>query len=121
MTLLLVFSFLDRGILALLVEPVKADLELTDTQMSLLLGLAFAAFYAVMGIPFGIIADRGNRVRLVAVGLSLWTLATALSGRATSFAALFWLRMSVGVGEATLGPAAPSIISTPGMIGRPGT
>ncbi len=111
MTLLLIFSFLDRGILALLVEPIKADLGLTDTQMSLLLGLAFAAFYAIMGVPFGMIADRGNRVRLVAVGLFLWTLATALSGRARSFGMLFLLRMGVGVGEATLGPAAPSIIS----------
>ena len=103
MTLLLVFSFLDRGILALLVEPIKADLGLSDTQMSLLLGLAFAALYAAMGIPFGVIADRGSRVRLVAVGLFVWTLATALSGRARSFGVLFLMRMGVGVGEATLG------------------
>ena len=111
MTLLLVFSFLDRGILGLLVEPIKADLDISDTQMSLLLGLAFAAFYALLGVPFGMIVDRGNRVRLVAAGLFLWTLATALSGRAKSYSVLFLLRMGVGVGEATLGPAAPSIIT----------
>ncbi len=111
MTLILVFSFLDRGILALLVQPIQADLSLSDTQMSLLLGLAFASFYALLGVPFGIIADRGNRVRLIGVGLFLFTLATALSGRAKSFLVLFLLRMGVGVGEATLGPAAPSIIT----------
>ncbi|MEM1247660.1 MAG: MFS transporter [Acidobacteriota bacterium] len=111
MTLLMMFSFLDRGLLALLVEPVKEDLGINDTQMSLLLGFAFASFYALLGVPFGILADRGSRVRLIGFGLFLWTVATALSGRAQSFFSLFLLRMGVGVGEATLGPAAPSIIT----------
>ena len=111
LTLVLLVSFLDRSILGLLVEPIKADLGVSDTRMSLLLGLGFAAFYAIMGVPFGILADRSNRVRLIAAGLTLWTLATALSGAARSFAHLLILRMGVGMGEATVGPAAPSIIS----------
>lgn len=111
LTLVLLVSFLDRSILGLLVEPIKQDLGVSDTKMSLLLGLGFAAFYAVMGIPFGILADRTNRVRLIAAGLTLWTIATALSGTARSFVHLLVLRMGVGMGEATVGPAAPSIIS----------
>jgi MFS family permease len=111
MTVVIVFSFLDRGILALLVEPIKADLGISDTQMSLLLGIAFAAFYAVMGIPFGIIADRFHRVGLMAVGFFLWSIATAVSGLTSSFGHLFLMRMLVGVGEATVGPAAPSVIA----------
>jgi MFS family permease len=111
MTVVIVFSFLDRGILALLVEPIKADLGISDTQMSLLLGAAFAAFYAVMGIPFGILADRVHRVGLMAIGFLLWTLATAASGLTRTFGNLFLMRMAVGVGEATVGPAAPSVIA----------
>ena len=111
LTLVLLVSFLDRSILGLLVEPIKDDLGVSDTRMSLLLGLGFAAFYAIMGVPFGILADRTNRVRLIAAGLTLWTIATALSGAARSFAHLLVLRMGVGMGEATVGPAAPSIIS----------
>jgi MFS family permease len=111
MTLAIVFSFLDRGLLSLLVEPVKADLGISDTQMSLLLGFAFASFYAVMGIPFGILVDRVHRVGLMSVGFLLWTIATAASGLTRSFGALFAMRMAVGVGEATAGPAAPSVIA----------
>ena len=111
MTLAIVFSFLDRGILALLVEPIKADLGISDTQMSLLLGFAFASFYAVMGIPFGIMVDRVNRVGLMSVGFLLWTIATAASGLTRSFGTLFPMRMAVGIGEATAGPAAPSVIA----------
>ncbi len=111
MTIAIVFSFLDRGILALLVGPIKADLGINDTQMSLLLGFAFASFYAVMGIPFGILVDRVNRVRLISIGFLLWTIATAASGLTRSFSNLFLMRMSVGIGEATLGPAAPSVIA----------
>jgi MFS family permease len=111
LTLILVFSFLDRSILALLVEPIKADLAISDTRMSLLLGPAFAAFYAVLGLPFGILADSWNRVRLIALGLLFWNFATAAAGLARSFGLLFLTRMGVGIGEATLGPAAPSIIA----------
>jgi MFS family permease len=111
MTIAIVFSFLDRGILALLVEPIKADLGINDTQMSLLLGFAFASFYAVMGIPFGILVDRVNRVGLISIGFLLWTIATAASGLTRSFSGLFLMRMGVGVGEATVGPAAPSVIA----------
>jgi MFS family permease len=111
MTVVIVFSFLDRGILALLVEPIKADLGISDTQMSLLLGAAFAAFYAIMGIPFGILVDRVHRVGLISIGFLLWSLATAASGLTRTFGSLFLMRMAVGIGEATAGPAAPSIIS----------
>ena len=111
MTIAIVFSFLDRGILTLLVEPIKADLGINDTQMSLLLGFAFASFYAIMGIPFGILVDRVNRVGLISVGFLLWTIATAASGLTRSFGSLFLMRMGVGVGEATVGPAAPSVIA----------
>ena len=111
MTLIMMFSFLDRGLLSLLVEPIKEDLGISDTQMSLLLGFAFASFYALLGVPFGILADRSNRVKLIGFGLFCWTVATALSGRAQSFLMLFLLRMGVGFGEATLGPSAPSIIT----------
>jgi MFS family permease len=111
MTVVIVFSFLDRGILALLVEPIKADLGISDTQMSLLLGAAFALFYAVMGIPFGILVDRVHRVGLIAIGFLLWSLATAASGLTRTFGNLFLMRMAVGIGEATVGPAAPSVIA----------
>jgi MFS family permease len=111
MTIAIVFSFLDRGILTLLVEPIKADLGISDTQMSLLLGFAFASFYAIMGIPFGILVDRVNRVGLISIGFLLWTIATAASGFMRSFGGLFLMRMGVGVGEATVGPAAPSVIA----------
>jgi MFS family permease len=111
MTVCILFSFLDRGILALLVDPIKADLGISDTQISLLLGFAFASFYAVMGIPFGILVDRVHRVGLIAVGFLLWTVATAASGLTRSFSTLFLMRMGVGVGEATVSPAAPSVIA----------
>ena len=111
LTIAYLFSFIDRWILGLLIEPIKADLGLTDTQIGLLLGPAFAIFYATMGLPLGWLADRRNRVRIVAVGIGLWSLATAASGLAKSFIHLFIARMSIGIGEATLSPCAMSIIS----------
>jgi len=111
LTIAYLFSFIDRWILGLLIEPIKADLGLTDTQIGLLLGPAFAIFYATMGLPLGWLADRRNRVRIVAVGIGLWSIATAASGLAKSFIHLFIARMSIGVGEATLSPCAMSIIS----------
>jgi MFS family permease len=111
MTLVIVFSFLDRGILSLLVEPIKADLGINDTQMSLLLGFAFASLNAVMGIPFGILVDRVHRVGLISIGFLGWTIATAASGFGRSFGNLFLMRMAVGIGEATASPAAPSVIA----------
>ncbi len=111
LTIAYIFSFVDRYILGLLIEPIKADLQLTDTQIGLLLGPAFAIFYATMGLPLGYLADRKRRTWIVGIGVALWSLATAASGMAKSFLHLFVARMSVGVGEATLSPCTMSMIS----------
>ncbi len=111
LTLANVSGFVDRQILSLLVEPLKRDLGVTDTQVSLLMGLSFAVFYSVLGVPIGRLADRSSRRAIVAVGAALWSLMTALSGLARSFTQLFALRVGVGVGEATLGPSAVSLIA----------
>jgi MFS family permease len=105
------FSFLDRTVLNLLVAPIKADLMLTDTQIGLLQGAAFGVFYTLMILPFGWVADNGNRVRLVGMGLAFWSIMTAMCGLATSFTELFLARIGVGFGEATLAAAGASIIS----------
>ncbi len=110
LTIAYIFSFVDRYILGLLVEPIKADMSLTDTQIGLLLGPAFAIFYATMGLPLGWLADRWRRTWLVGIGIALWSAATAASGLAKTFWQLFMARMAVGVGEATLSPCAMSII-----------
>jgi len=111
LTLAYVVAFLDRQILALLVEPIKADLGISDTQFSLLLGLAFGIFYTLMGIPIGRLADRASRRKIIAVGISIWCVMTAFCGLARNYAQLFLARIGVGVGEATLGPSALSLIS----------
>jgi predicted MFS family arabinose efflux permease len=99
-------NFLDRQFLAILAEPVKRSLHLTDTQLGMLTGLMFALFYTVFGIPVAALADRHNRVRIVALACGLWSLCTAACGLASGFATLAVARMGVGVGEA--GGAAPS-------------
>ncbi len=111
LTLIYVFSFLDRSILTLLVEPIKADLGLSDSQMSYLLGFSFAVFYVLFGLPLGRLADRTNRTRLIAGGLAFWSAATAMCGMAGTYWQLLLARIGVGAGEATLGPSAMSIIS----------
>ena len=111
LTIAYVVSFVDRSILGLLIDPIKADLGLSDFQIGLLLGPAFAIFYATMGLPLGYLADRRRRTWIVAAGITLWSAATALSGLARNFGQLFIARMSVGVGEATLSPCAMSLIS----------
>jgi MFS family permease len=111
LTLVYTASFLDRQIIALTAERVRADLLLSDVQLGLLQGLSFAIFYTALGIPMGILADRTSRRRLILCGLILWSIATALCGFASSFSALFLARMLVGVGEAALAPAAYSLIS----------
>ena len=108
---LYLFSFVDRMIIALLVAPIKADLKLTDTDIGLLHGLAFALFYTFMGLFIARLADNWNRTKLIAIGVLLWGLATAACGLAGSFATLFMARVLVGIGEATLSPAAYSMIS----------
>jgi len=104
-------SYIDRTIVDLLVEPIKADLGLSDTQFSLLRGLAFAVFYTVLGLPFGIWADRSNRRNIIALGIAFWSLMTVACGFARTFGQLFLARVGVGVGEAALTPAAYSMIA----------
>lgn len=111
LVLAVVFSFIDRIVIALLVEPLKADLALTDTQIGLLQGLAFAVFYALVGLPIGRWADRHSRRMIITWGIFLWSLMTAVCGLARGFGELFLARVGVGVGEAALGPAAYSLIS----------
>lgn len=105
------FSFADRQILSLMVEPIKRDLGLSDTQVSLLHGLAFGIFYTLVGLPIGRLVDNGNRRNIIVAGSAVWSLMTACCGVAGGFWSLFLCRMGVGVGEATLSPSAYSIIS----------
>jgi len=106
-----VFSIADRIIISLLVDPIKRDLNLTDTDMGLMMGLAFAIFYALMGLPIGRWADKYSRRTIIGVGIFLWSIMTALCGLARNFWELFLARVGVGVGEATLSPAAYSMIA----------
>ena len=106
-----VFNFLDRQILSILAERIKADLQVTDAQMGYLYGTAFAVFYAVFGIPLGRLADVWDRRRLIALGLAFWSVMTAVSGLAQSFVHLALARIGVGVGEASATPAAYSMLS----------
>ena len=105
------FSFIDRMIMGLLVQPIRAAFDISDTQFSLLAGFAFAVFYAVMGIPLARIADAHSRRGLIAAGIALWSVMTALCGLAKSYWWLFLARVGVGVGEAALSPAAYSLIN----------
>jgi len=104
-------SFVDRTILSLLVEPIKADLYLSDTQISLLHGLAFAIFYTFLGIPIARLADQRSRKLIITTGICVWSIMTAACGLAGRFSTLFLARVGVGVGEAALSPAAYSMIS----------
>lgn len=104
-------SFIDRQIIALLVGPIQADLKITDFQISLLQGLAFAFFYTILGLPLGRLADKKNRRWLIAIGVFFWSLMTMACGLAKNFYSLFLARMGVGVGEATISPCSYSIIS----------
>ncbi|MBO9621761.1 MAG: MFS transporter [Sphingomonas sp.] len=100
------FNFLDRQILGILVQPIKAELGLTDTQLGALGGVAFALLYSTLGIPFAILADRTSRSWVITASLTVWSGFTALCGFATGFWQLFFFRLGVGVGEA--GGVAPS-------------
>ncbi|MDW3096870.1 MAG: MFS transporter [Alphaproteobacteria bacterium] len=105
------FSFIDRQILSLLVVPIRRDLEISDTEMSLLIGFAFALFYTICGLPIGRAVDVQHRVRIIAIGIAFWSVMTALCGVAKTYWQLFLFRMGVGVGEAALSPAAYSILA----------
>jgi len=102
---------LDRQLLSILVEPIKHDLGLSDTQIGMLTGLMFALFYTFFGIPVAMIADRGNRTKLIAAACGIWSLFTALSGLAGGFITLALARIGVGIGEAGCSPPSYSIIS----------
>lgn len=106
-----VLSFVDRQILNLLVEPIRRDLAINDTQMSLLMGLSFALFYTVCGIPLGRVADTRSRRGLIAIGVLFWSAATAACGMAKMYWQFLLCRIGVGVGEAALSPAAYSLIA----------
>jgi MFS family permease len=111
LTLVYLFSFLDRTALNLLVGPIRRDLHITDTQMSLLMGFSFAVFYSFFGLPIGRMADSHSRRQLIAGGLATWSLFTAGCGLAKNFGQMLLLRMGVGVGEAALAPSAYSLLT----------
>lgn len=111
LTLTYTIAFIDRQIMALMIEPIRRDLQISDTQVSLLIGLAFAVFYTLLGIPIARIADRFSRRTIIAVGITIWCMMTAACGLARNYAHLFLARVGVGVGEAALSPSALSMIS----------
>ena len=105
------FSFLDRQIVNLMVGPIRRDLGISDHEFGLLVGAAFGLFYTLMGLPLGWLADRYPRKRIIAIGIAVWSLMTAAGGLAKNFWHLFFARMGVGVGEATLSPSAYSMLA----------
>lgn len=105
------FAFVDRQVLALLVEPIKRDLAVSDTVMSLLYGFSFALFYVLIGVPMARLADRSNRRNIIAASIIVWSAMTVLCGMARSVGVLFLARVGVGAGEAGLTPSAQSILA----------
>jgi len=105
------FNFIDRQILSILIEPIKADLDVSDFGMGLLSGTAFAIFYAILGMPLALIADRWNRRNLIGLSLAIWSGMTALSGMAMNFWQLAAARIGVGIGEAGCSPSAHSMLA----------
>ena len=111
LTLAQVFAFIDRQIPSMLVEPIKQDFNLTDSQIALLGGAAFSIFYAIMALPIGYAVDRYKRTKVLGTGIFLWSLMTALAGLANSFGKLFGARIGVAVGEAVMAPISVSLVS----------
>jgi MFS family permease len=110
LTFVYMTAFVDRQILSLLVGPIKRSLGVSDTEMGLLQGLAFAVFYTLLGMPIGYLADRRSRRAIIAAGAAIWSVMTAACGLARTFPQLFLARVGVGVGEASISPAALSMI-----------
>ncbi|HET9013763.1 MAG TPA: MFS transporter, partial [Gemmatimonadaceae bacterium] len=104
-------AFIDRQILGLLVGPIRRDLGITDTQMGVLYGLAFALFYTLLGIPIGRVADRASRRTIIAVGIAVWSVMTALCGMARTYDQLLLARFGIAIGEAALAAPALSLIA----------
>ena len=111
LTLVYVFNYLDRTIIYILLPLIKKEMAFTDLQLAMLGSMSFVIFFTVLGIPFGRLADRAVRKNMIAVGLAVWSLFSGLTGFANGFWSLLICRMMVGVGEATLGPAALSLLS----------
>jgi len=111
MTIASLFNFLDRTLIYILFTPIKQEMSFTDFELALLGTTSFVIFFTVLGVPFGRLADRGSRKNMIAGGLAVWSLFSGLTGFAKGFWALFLCRVMVGVGEATLGPAALSLLS----------
>lgn len=106
-----VLNFLDRTIIYILFPLIKKEMEFSDTQLALLGTTSFVIFYTLLGIPFGRMADRGSRNKIIAIGVVVWSLFSGLTAFTTGFWSIFFCRVMVGVGEATLGPAAISLLS----------
>jgi len=111
LTLALAFNYVDRQVFALVLQNIESDLHLSDSQLGFLSGLAFAVFYAVMGVPIARLADSGNRVTIIAVTTAIWSVFVMLCGCAGSFTQLFLLRVGVAIGEAGCIPPAQSLLS----------
>jgi MFS family permease len=111
LTAVYVLNFLDRTLIYILFTPIKAEMHFSDLQLALLGTTSFVIFYTLLGIPFGRLADRVSRTKMIAFGLAVWSLSSGLTGFADSFWTIFLCRVMVGVGEATLGPAALSLLS----------
>ena len=111
LTAVYVLNFLDRTLIYILFTPIKKEMHFSDLQLALLGTTSFVIFYTLLGIPFGRLADRSVRKNLIAGGLAVWSLFSGLTGFANSFWTIFFCRVMVGVGEATLGPAALSLLS----------
>lgn len=112
LTAILAINYVDRGVaLGVVLEDLKRDLGITDTDLGLLSGIAFALFYSIMGLPIARWADRGNRVRIIGITTVLWGAAATLCGLATSFVQLLLIRIGVAVGEAGTIPPAHSLIA----------
>lgn len=105
------FNFIDRQIVAVMQEPIKAYFDLSDLQLGLLTGPAFALLYAILGLPIAFLADRWNRVSIISISLAVWSAFTALFGLVNSYLMLFLMRVGVGIGEAGCSPPAHSLIS----------
>jgi MFS family permease len=110
-TLIATFGFVDRIVVQILVQPIKAELHATDAQMGLLGGLMFAVLYVLLSIPIARLAERKNRVAITSIGTALWSIATAACGFASSFGNLLIARIGVGIGEAAGQPATYSMIA----------
>jgi MFS family permease len=111
LTTILAFNYVDRLALGIAVENIKTEFALTDGQVGLLSGIAFALFYSIMGIPIARWSDRGNRVLIISISVAVWSAAVALCGAAPTFLQLMLIRVVVGIGEAGCVPPANSLIA----------